>query len=169
MKWHESKLEHMRTRKLHHRAYKRALSDLQTELTFSDPGEVVVLTGPSRMGKTSVLERLEREYLESSGNDSMTEYPFVYVEAKNRANEGRFSCQQPPAKAGGLLFRLKAGFIGRSADLHHIEVIIWLRWLLILDVLLPHLIGHVPARCHPVAPCPQMLAPVPFLQAPELR
>jgi hypothetical protein len=91
MKWHQSKREHMRTKKLHHRAYKRALSDLQTELAFSDPGEVVVLTGPSRMGKTSVLERLEREYLESSGNDSTTEYPFVYVEAKNRASEGRFS------------------------------------------------------------------------------
>lgn len=91
MEWYEEKREHMRTRKLHHRVYKRALSALQTELTFSDPGEVVVVTGPSRMGKTSVLERLEREYLESSGNDSKTEYPFVYVEAKNRAAEGRFS------------------------------------------------------------------------------
>ena len=32
---------------------------------------------------------------------------------------------------------------------------------LILDVFLPYLVGHVPARRHPVTPCPQMLAPVP--------
>ena len=91
MKWYEEKLKQIRTRKLHHRNYRKALSDLQTELTYSDPGEVVVVTGPSRAGKTSVLERLEREYRESSGNDPMTEYPFAYVEAKNRAQEGRFS------------------------------------------------------------------------------
>ncbi|NEZ02801.1 AAA family ATPase [Wenzhouxiangella sp. XN201] len=91
MKWYEEKLQQLRTRKLHHRTYKKALSNLQTELTFSEPGEVVVLTGPSRAGKTSVLERLEREYLESSGNDSSIEHPFVYVEAENKAQEGRFS------------------------------------------------------------------------------
>lgn len=105
MKWYEKKLQHMRTRKLHHRTYKKALSDLQTELTFSDPGEVVVVTGPSRAGKTSVLERLEREYLESSGDDATTEYPFVYVEAQNRAQEGRFAS--------------KAFFSDLSEALHH--------------------------------------------------
>jgi hypothetical protein len=91
MKWYEAKRHHMRTRKLHHRNYKKVLSDLQTELTFSEPGEVVVVTGPSRAGKTSVLERLEREYLESSGNDAATEYPFVYVEAENKSQAGKFS------------------------------------------------------------------------------
>jgi len=62
--------------------------------------------------------------------------------------------QRSPAKAGGLPLRLKAGSIGRSADLQHIEVIFLLRWLLIFDVLLPHLVGHVAARRDPVAPSP---------------
>ena len=91
MKWYEEKRDHILTKKLHHKTYRHALASLQTELAYSDIGEVVVLTGPSRGGKTSLLKRLAREYLESSGDDPMSEHPFVYVLAQNRAQEGRFS------------------------------------------------------------------------------
>ena len=91
VEWPERKRDYLRIKKLNHRIYKKALSDLQTELTFSEPGEVVVLTGPSRAGKTSLLKHLVKEYLESSGNDCASEFPFVYVEAKNKSQEGKFS------------------------------------------------------------------------------
>jgi hypothetical protein len=91
VKWYEEKLDQMKKKKLNHRVFKKSMSDLQTQLTFSEPGEVGVLTGPSRAGKTSLLKLLEREYLESSGRDPKTEYPFVYVEAKNKSQEGKFS------------------------------------------------------------------------------
>lgn len=73
------------------------------------------------------------------------------------------------AKAGGLLLRLKAGSIGYSADLNHLKVIVGLRSLLILDVLLPDVVGRVAARRHPVASGPEVLASVTLLQTPELR
>ena len=63
-------------------------------------------------------------------------------------------CKRPPAKAGGFGLRLKAGSIGRSADLHHIEVIVRFGWLLRLYVLLPNLVRHVPATSNPIAPRP---------------
>src|ERR1039458_1079728 len=55
-------------------------------------------------------------------------------------------------------------WVGLAADSDHLEVVVRLLRFLILDVLLPHLVGHVPARGNPVAPGPQMLAPVPLPQ-----
>lgn len=91
MEWSIEKNIQILNRKLHHRNYKRAISQLQTELTYSDRGEVVTFTGPSRAGKSSILKRLQREYQECSGVDPMTEKPFAYVELKNQAPEGRFN------------------------------------------------------------------------------
>jgi len=89
--WPKAKRDQILSKKLHHKTYRDALSALQTELAYSDVGEVVVLTGPSRGGKTSLLNRLAREYLDASGGDPMLENPFVNVLALNRAEGGRFS------------------------------------------------------------------------------
>lgn len=91
MSWAEEKAIQMKQKKLHHRNYKVAIARLQSELAFCDFGEVVVFTGPSRMGKTSLLERLEREYLDSCGNNLMRERPFVKMQVLNRSNHARFS------------------------------------------------------------------------------
>jgi hypothetical protein len=44
--------------------------------------------------------------------------------------------------------------------LGNIEVVIGLRWHLVLDVFNPYLVRHVAARGNPIASRPQMLAPV---------
>ena len=44
--------------------------------------------------------------------------------------------------------------------LGHLEVVVRVRSRLVLDVLDPYLIGHVSAAGDPVAPAPQVLAPV---------
>src|SRR5215468_4548707 len=68
----------------------------------------------------------------------------------------------PPPKGGGFRLRLKAGLVRLRRtwrpSLGHVEVVVWFRWRLILDVVNPHLIGHVAAAHNPVAPRPQMLA-----------
>ena len=53
--------------------------------------------------------------------------------------------------------------IGRVFDrLHHLEVIIRLRGFFVPDVFLPYLIGHIPARHYPLAPCPEVPPPLTF-------
>ena len=75
----------------------------------------------------------------------------------------------PLAKAGGFGLRLKAGLVGYSADYYHLEVIIRLRGFFVPDVFLPYLIGHIPARHYPVAPCPEVPSPVTFANTLVLR
>src|SRR6516164_3062691 len=67
-----------------------------------------------------------------------------------------------------ILHRLKAvasgygskpdwsAFGGHGASLGDVEVVVRFRWRLVLDVVNPHLIGHVADAHNPVAPRPQM-------------
>src|SRR5262245_32287654 len=58
-------------------------------------------------------------------------------------------------KGGGFKVRLNAGSIRHSADSGHTKVVR-------LDVFHPDLICYVATACNPIAPCPQVLAPVAF-------
>ena len=49
-----------------------------------------------------------------------------------------------------------SAFGGHDACSGHDEVVVWSRWRLVLDVVNPHLIGHVADAHNPVAPRPQM-------------
>lgn len=119
MGWAEEKAIQMKEKKLHHRNYKVAIARLQSELAFCDLGEVVVFTGPSRMGKTSLLERLEREYLESSGSNVMKERPFVKLQVQNRSHDARFSLK---AFYGDLLRTLQHPMFSPEVDEEHIRL-----------------------------------------------
>jgi len=68
----------------------------------------------------------------------------------------------PPPNRRWLLVTAGSRIDRPCGRLHHVEVIVWFRRLLLLDISLPHLIRHIAARCYPVPACPQMLAPVPF-------
>jgi hypothetical protein len=59
-----------------------------------------------------------------------------------------------------------SAFGGHGASLGHVEVVVWFRWRLVLDVVNPHLIRHVAAAHNPVAPRPQTLANL-HLEAPR--
>ena len=56
-------------------------------------------------------------------------------------------------------FGLKA--VGCS---HHSELIIRLRWSLVLDIFHPYFIGHISTCRYPIPPRPHMLTPVSLLQ-----
>ena len=74
------------------------------------------------------------------------------------------SVNSPPPNRRWL--RVSAGSrIDRPCGrLHHLKVIVWLRRFLLLDISLPHFIGHIAARRHPIPPRPQVLAPIPLPQ-----
>src|SRR5260221_5640425 len=52
--------------------------------------------------------------------------------------------------------------------LRDVEVIVWLWWRLVFDILGPHLIGNVATACNPETTRPQMLTPVTLAEHPEL-
>src|SRR5262245_40434670 len=72
-------------------------------------------------------------------------------------------------KGGGFKVRLNAGSIRHSAASGPTKVVVWLGLSLRLDVFHPDLICYVATACNPIAPCPQVLAPVAFAQAGKLR
>ena len=74
--------------------------------------------------------------------------------------------ERPPPQGGGFGLRLKAG-LGRPKGqlanwLDDFEVVVGNLGLLILNIFLPHLVRHIAARGHPIAPTPEMLTPIPF-------
>ena len=71
-------------------------------------------------------------------------------------------------KGGGFKVRLKAGSVRLSADSGHMKVVIWLGGSLRFDVLCTDFISHVAAARNPIAPRPQVLAPIAFAQAGKL-
>ena len=73
---------------------------------------------------------------------------------------GTVRVNPPPPKGGGFRLRLKAGSVRPSADSRDREIVVWLRRLLVFDVLHPHLISHVAAARNPVSSPPQVLAPI---------
>ena len=78
-------------KKMLHRNYENASSELFTTVSKANPGEVVCLTGPSRVGKTSLIEELIKSLtdgVKSKNEDQMT---CVSVEAANSGRNGTFS------------------------------------------------------------------------------
>ena len=85
--------------------------------------------------------------------------PRDYIVAASWVNDHRL-------KAVASAYGLKPDWVGREGRranwLDDFEVVVGNLGLLILNVFLPHLVRHVAARRHPIAPTPEMLTPIPF-------
>ena len=82
----------------------------------------------------------------------------------------RRSSGQSSGQSSGLCHpnvRLKAGPIRRT--LGHTKVVVWFGLSLGFDVFHLDFIRHVATACNPIAPCPQMLAPVAFCASWQTR
>ncbi|AVP98904.1 hypothetical protein C7S18_17725 [Ahniella affigens] len=87
--WKLRAAESLATTKIQHHHYERAVNDLFNALAVALPGEVVVIVGPSRVGKSRALAEalnllvgtLER------GNES----PVIKIDAENAGRNGAFS------------------------------------------------------------------------------
>lgn len=74
-----------------HRNWKIALAESFTLISMASPGDVICITGPSRVGKSRLVEELE--IMLSVGNDfeKTGVLPVVRVRAVNQGNNGSFS------------------------------------------------------------------------------
>src|SRR5215469_8758146 len=81
------------------------------------------------------------------------------------AKRWRFKVNTPPPERRWLRITAESRIGPPSADSGHTKVVIWLGLSLRFDVFHPDFIGHVATACNPIAPCPQVLAPVAFAQA----
>ncbi len=73
-----------------HRNYERALAEAAGALVASAPGEVICITGPSRVGKSRLAQALTKLII---GTQPLAEgvMPVVYVQAENCSVDGSFS------------------------------------------------------------------------------
>jgi hypothetical protein len=77
--------------KISHRNWGRAYSELHMLLTYAEPGEVVCVTGPSRVGKSTLVKEVVRIVCGESDFKKTGTMPFVRVSAANTGQHGTFS------------------------------------------------------------------------------
>lgn len=88
--WISSAIKILECQKVAHRKYEMARQRLASACGAMFPGELLVVVGPSRVGKTKCV----REALEvprANKPDAMERMPVVLVEAGNEATSGQFS------------------------------------------------------------------------------
>ncbi|MEZ5506444.1 MAG: ATP-binding protein [Gammaproteobacteria bacterium] len=74
-----------------HRNWKIALSESFTLISMASPGDVICITGPSRVGKSRLVEELENMLNVGNDFEKTGILPVVRVRAVNQGNNGSFS------------------------------------------------------------------------------
>lgn len=74
-----------------HRNWKFALSESFILISMASPGDVICIIGPSRVGKSRLLEELERMLNGGNNFEKTGILPVVRVRAVNQGNNGSFS------------------------------------------------------------------------------
>lgn len=77
--------------RISHRNWQEAVASLFALLTAASPGEVVVLVGPSRSGKTRLIEHVCDLLFPEKSAFSGGKMPYVIVDAVNAGPNGSFS------------------------------------------------------------------------------
>lgn len=80
--------------KIKHRNWQRAVAESFTLLTVASPGEVVCITGPSRAGKTRLIEELKGLLCGEDTFDETGLLPAVVVDTENTGPNGTFSTKE---------------------------------------------------------------------------
>lgn len=77
--------------KIDHRKWQEAATSLFAFLTAASPGEVVVVVGPSRCGKTRLISHVCNLLFPERSGFSAGKMPYVIVDAVNAGKNGSFS------------------------------------------------------------------------------
>lgn len=91
MSWTDQAMTDIKSQCIQHRNYRKALSEATATLLAADPGEVVVITGPSRVGKSRVASELSRLLIGNEDRLAPGTMPIVSVQANNCSVNGSFS------------------------------------------------------------------------------
>lgn len=91
MQWIDEAILEIKRKRIPHRNFEQALSAAMSALVASAPGEVVCITGPSRVGKSRLAAELVKLIVgeRNSSHDGLM--PVVSVQAANCAAHGYFS------------------------------------------------------------------------------
>jgi hypothetical protein len=88
--WIPSAVDAIKRERVEHQTYKRVRGDLFEAIVAAEPGEVIVLVGPTRAGKSKVLKDALRTAFGSRKAGSKV-CPAIIVEAENAGPDGEFS------------------------------------------------------------------------------
>lgn len=86
-----SRIDKIKGLRIQHRNWQRALSESFSLLTIASPGDVVCITGPSRAGKSRLIQELVRLLCGDDTFDDTGLLPAVVVEAVNSGPNGVFA------------------------------------------------------------------------------
>ncbi|MCC1498007.1 AAA family ATPase [Alcanivorax sp. 1008] len=81
----------IKSTKVTHRNWEEAINSAFYKLTYSEPGDVICITGPSRAGKTRLIGELARLLGGGLGDDESGIMRCVTVDAENTGPHGKFS------------------------------------------------------------------------------
>jgi hypothetical protein len=84
-------IDKLKTLKVNHRNWRNAVAESFSLLTVVDPGDVVCITGPSRVGKTRLIKEVIQLLCGTIDFDKTGILPAVIVDADNTATNGTFS------------------------------------------------------------------------------
>ncbi len=120
MSWIDHALNEIKGHRIPHRNFQRALSDAMAALLASSPGEIVVITGPSRVGKSRLASELGKLLVGSSDRFAEGIMPVVSVQATNCGVDGSFSSKSFTLRA---LEAVKHPFygVGEAGDAWEID------------------------------------------------
>ncbi|WP_455387577.1 AAA family ATPase [Petrachloros mirabilis] len=91
MAWARQSSQQIHTLRINHRNWKQATSETFAALSFAVPGEVIAITGPSRAGKTRLIETMEEMLAPPQPLLAPGIMPVVSVLATNCSVRGTFS------------------------------------------------------------------------------
>lgn len=113
MSWAKSVIDKLNTIWIPHKHFRLAENDLLTALLTARPGEVVCLVGPSRVGKTSLVARLEPLVTGTPSVHDENHMPVVTLSAGNSSTNGFLSTKTFTASA---LTAIRHPIYGDTAD-----------------------------------------------------
>ena len=90
MTWIHDALERIKLECVPHRNYARALAQANAMLLVADGGEVICITGPSRVGKSRIAAELTKLILGKRHVEDSDLMPVVYIDAQNAAIDSTF-------------------------------------------------------------------------------
>lgn len=92
-KWQILAAQAIQAEHFEHASYLRVLDDLCAQILVAAPGEVIVLVGPSRVGKLRLITEALAMLLRSAPGH-VDDQPYVYLEAENSSKDGEFSTKE---------------------------------------------------------------------------
>jgi len=113
MHWATSAIKRVKSERIPHRNYERAVADVLAAIHACEPGEVVCLTGPSRVGKSKCIADVQRLLVGDRSKWPEGQMPFLTVLAGNDAASGAFSTRAFMAEA---LTAIEHPIFGQTTD-----------------------------------------------------